>query len=234
MTMTVRTVAIAAVVSLALAVGVQATTIGVYSTGYQAGGATQQVNEGKDGNYTLVSSPAGTTLTGPYVTDRNSFPISTNNWTADQSNAQWISPQKTYSGNLSDPAGTYDYQTSFTLSGYSTSTEIAQIAGQWGADNYLDGIYINGHLIAGTINAGQSTSNFASLTSFVISTGFINGINTLDFVEVNAAGGSGNPTGLFVQLSGTVVPVPEPSSVAGILIGCMGVTALIVRRKRIA
>jgi hypothetical protein len=59
----------------------------------------------------------------------------------------------------------------------------------------------------------------------VINSGFINGVNTLDFIVNN----DGGPTGLRVELSGTSSVAPEPTSL--LLIGAGFVCLGLLRRK---
>jgi hypothetical protein len=51
---------------------------------------------------------------------------------------------------------------------------------------------------------GSSAAGFASFTPFTVNSGFIAGVNTLDFVVNNAPFAGTNPTGLRVEISGTV------------------------------
>mgnify|MGYP003502844548 CR=1 FL=1 len=80
-------------------------------------------------------------------------------------------------------------------------------------------------LINGT-STGHALPNFGwpSLHGFAIDSGFIAGINTLDFVLQN----QGGPTGLRVEMSGTAF-VPEPTSMA--LMALVG-AALLMRPLR--
>ena len=58
-------------------------------------------------------------------------------------------------------------------------------------------------LLNGATTGVTSDGNFGALgNAFTISTGFVAGLNTLDFV-VNNAGTGINPTGVRVELSGT-------------------------------
>jgi hypothetical protein len=51
-------------------------------------------------------------------------------------------------------------------------------------------------------STGITAGGFSGWSSFTITSGFVAGLNTLDFVVVNT-GSSPNPTGLRVELSGT-------------------------------
>ena len=76
--------------------------------------------------------------------------------------------------------------------------------------------------------------NGSSFDPFVISTGFVAGVNTLDFLVDNFGGG---PTGLRVELSGTadVAAVPEPATLSSAdVAGLMGLGIAWRRRRRTA
>jgi hypothetical protein len=63
-------------------------------------------------------------------------------------------------------------------------------------DNTVTDILING------VSTGFTASSFSTFTPFTISSGFVQGVNTLDFVWTNASG----PSGLRVEVAGTVAP----------------------------
>ena len=70
--------------------------------------------------------------------------------------------------------------------------------------------------------------------AFTVTTGFLAGLNTLDFVVVNLTG-SANPTGLRVTgLAGTfdITAVPEAGSLGLFGIGLAGLSFAMRRRKR--
>ena len=93
------------------------------------------------------------------------------------------------------PAGNYTYRTTFDLTGFDAST--AQITMQVAVDNELTAVLLNGANVGFTYNA------FASFSStFTITTGFVDGTNTLDFVTLNATG-SASPAGFRAKLNGT-------------------------------
>jgi hypothetical protein len=92
--------------------------------------------------------------------------------------------EKTIGFNLD---GVYTYKTTFTLPSFST----ASIVGELSVDDRIIDILING------VSAGNPTplGNWTTISKFSISTGFLVGINTLEF-KVNSIGG---PTGLRVD-----------------------------------
>ena len=160
------------------------TAIAVYNTGLAADSAV-------DPHYTIISS-ADSGFPGPsaYVVISNTFPIGP--WLTDGPNSKWIGPRAdAANGNA---LGTYVYRTTFDLTGFNAAT--ASLTGQYAADNSAI-IKLNGVVV------GPSSSGYASFTPFTISSGFIAGVNTLDFVVTNDPP-TPNPTGVRVEVSGTV------------------------------
>ena len=167
----------------------------IYSTGISSGGGL--AGDGTvDSHYTLVSS-ADPSYPGPsaYVVTSNVFPIPP--WMADGPNSKWIGPRVDAGGANYNAAGNYTYRTTFNLTGFNPAT--ATLTGQFSADNGAS-IVFNG------VTQGVTNSSFAAFTAFTINSGFVAGVNTLDFV-VNNAGSSASPTGLRVEISGTASAV---------------------------
>jgi hypothetical protein len=225
--------AVAGIASIALAGAASALPFTIYSTGFTTGSTSvQQANEGVDGNYTIVEAAGVSTLTSAYVTNKVGYPIVSGPWLPDSALSQWISPLPSYNGGQASPAGVYSYQTDLTLSGLSASTSFV-LDGLWATDNYFDGIYVNGHLIPGTIGPAN-VNEFKTFTAFTDSAYLINGVNTLDFDIINATGATNNPTGLNTRLTGYYLTTPEPSTVVPIVFGVVGISLLMFRRKRIS
>ena len=191
---------------------VLADTITFANTGIAADGSLLVAGTA-DPNYTLVySSDSGSTTA--MATAPNGA------WVPDTSTAGWISPGA--DGNESWNSGYYVYETTLDLTGYDASTAV--LSGMIAVDD-LFYIYLN----RGG-NAVASGSGFASLTPFVINSGFVSGLNQLDFVVVNQSG----PSGLMVDdtLATADAQTPEPGGL--LLLGTgMAVGALqIIRRHR--
>ncbi len=178
-----------------------------------------------DSHWTLVSNP-GSYGTSLVVMPSTIFPISTSQWmnySAGNGTSRWLVPNYTLSGNTTHAPGNYTYRTTFTIpSGVNLSQMRLFFRGS--VDNSVTDVLING------ASTGNTFSGFSSWSSIrQISTGFVTGTNTLDFLVNNAAGTSGNPVGLRVELSATI---PEPAT-AGLLTvgflllsscGCRGAT----------
>jgi hypothetical protein len=155
-----------------------------------------------DPHYSLISVPGGTTQT-LVRTSAGGFPIPP--WIGDNALSAWIGPNN--GSDLDGPAGDYTYRTTFDLTGLIPGT--ASISGQWTTDNLGIDILING------VSTGQfisSPESFRTFTPFTIQSGFVEGVNTIDFVVRNEPFDGRNPTGLRVEMTGSAAIVPEPAS----------------------
>ena len=102
----------------------------------------------------------------------------------------------------------------------------ASFGGRMAADNAVVVILNNNVIGSGT--------GFTDWTSFSASSGFVPGVNKLDFVVTNWAQNGGNPTGLRVEFgsSSITAAVPEPETYAMLLGGLVMVGAVVRRRKQ--
>ena len=107
------------------------------------------------------------------------------------------------------------FRLTFDLTGLDHTT--ATITGRWAADNFGDAIRING------VSTGQTAVGFWSWTNFSVTSGFVAGVNTIDFVVRDA----GAPAAFRAELSGTAQAVPAPGAMA--LLGAAGLAS---RRRR--
>lgn len=121
---------------------------------------------------------------------------------------QWIKPADARwiyiadASNIGQDWGTYEFKTTFDLTGYNPSTAV--LSGKWALDQY-GSIYLNGSLIT-TLNDGN-WNNY--LTPFTINSGFVSGINTLTFVVRFPDGGDG-----IIVSGASLSAVPEPETIA--------------------
>lgn len=177
----------------------------------------------QDTNYAFIVINGTATGTGGFgiVSEGVGFPF--NAWSANSAASSWLTPSAN-AGQSYDPSseGLYKWSISFDLSGKNLSS--ASFSGRWWADNQ-GYVQLNGV----TISTGV---NLSSPTSFAASSGFVAGMNTLDFFVTNFAQGSGNPTGVRVEFldSYAVAAVPEPESWALIVAG-LAVVGAIARRR---
>lgn len=216
MTLTGRRRILIASMALALASAAQAGTIAIFNTGVDGTGTPLANGTIGDPHYVLTSVPGGTTDT-QILNSVGWYPIPP--WLGDDAISSWIGPNN--DSDADGVVGAFVYQTTFDLTGFDPST--ASLAGQWSVDNEGTDILLNG------ASTGNTAGGFESWSAFSIGSGFIAGVNTLDFLVYNGGG----PTGLRVELSGTATDpsqVPEPTSL--LLFGA-GFAGLAVVRRRL-
>lgn len=225
------------------AVAAQASPIAIYNTGsYNSGSSTSgglAAQSAADPHWTVCSTtptssaptaPCGTAPVAAMVVTKSSQP---GVWATNPA-SQWIGPKalESVGSGGNDPAGYYEYQTSFDLTGLDPGS--ASLSGSFAVDNCVVQVFING-TATGIANTGVCTSS-ANLTGFLtfnIGSGFISGVNTLTFVMQNGTGGAGNPSGLNVLVSGNANPlaVPEPAAFGLLGLAFFGLGGLWLRRR---
>jgi hypothetical protein len=202
-----------AFIGMILGVGsAHAATIGLFNTGVDNSGIPLP-NFTPDTHYVLV---AGSVDTSPLrvANSSNGFPIGP--WLGDDALSAWIGP--CCDPALADAAGEYIYRTTFDLTGLDPATAI--INGLWSMDDSPVDIFINGNAI------GASGSGFGTFAPFSVTSGFVAGLNTLDFAINNLTG----PTGLRVEMTGSA-NAPEPAS---FLFLSAGLAAFGLIRRRVS
>jgi PEP-CTERM motif len=205
--------------------------LALYNTGISSTG-TLLADGATDPHYQLIqSAEAPFSSSDPlntYVVDQNGWPIGGGVWTPDTTTSKWLAPKPTESmASGSDGVGTYEYETTFSLTGLYPST--ARITGNWTSDNGGVEILLNGNAVSGATQFDYHTLG----NPFTITSGFKTGLNTLVFVVRNDTGGTtGNPTGVRIELSGTASNTPEPESLGLVGLGLLGLGILGRRMAR--
>ncbi len=207
---------LSAACALSLATSAHAAAIvGLFNTGTDAAGLAIVGGNGvADPHYVIQSSTSAGFAGQQAVTFQCCY-------VANDANSRWISLNAS-----GGPGGnTSVYRTTFSLAGLNPAT--AAISGSWGADN-VGTIFLNG------VNTGITITNvFSSLVGFSITSGFVAGINTLDFRVVD----EGAPGALRVDdLVGTANvavtgAVPEPASWLMMILG-FGIAGTAMRQRR--
>lgn len=182
-----------------------ASLYGLYNTGVNA---TQDalLDDAVDPHYKLIE---GSLVEGDAIvaTSAGGFPIPP--WLADSHLSAWITPSTNTNGPGNDDGSpSYIYRTTFNLNDVNLND--LTLNGQWATDNAGLDILLNGSSLGFT-----NTAQFGSYTPFTLEDGFINGLNTLDFVINNGANEAppSGPSGLRVQWEGNgnaAPPLPPP------------------------
>ncbi len=169
-----------------------ADTLTFFNTGVAADGSLLTAG-GTDSHYNLIYSSDGGSYLATATTPNGA-------WTGNTSTAGWISPGS--DGNQGWDSGYYVYETTLNLTGYDAST--ASLSGMVAADDLVY-IYLNQ---GGA--AVFSGSGFSSPTPFLVNSGFVSGLNEVDFLIVN----QGSSTGLMVDdtVATADAQTPEPGS----------------------
>ena len=209
----VSRLAVVLALSLAVTSVAQANPISIFNTGVNGSGTVLADGTIGDPHYTLIVVPGGTTD----IRVRRSvggFPIPPYN--GDDALSAWIGPNNDSA--LNGPVGTYTYHTTFSLSGLNPAT--AALSGVWATDNEGVDILLNGVATGNTI-PDPTIGAFAGFHAFSITSGFMAGINTLDFLVHN----DGGPTAVRVEVTGSADPTtqaPEPATLALFALGVAG------------
>lgn len=225
MTLLNRLVSVLATLLVAAGSAQAAPITTLFNTGVGANGLPLANGTVPDPHYSLISVPLGSSTNTRVIDASGGFPIGP--YFSGSNLSRWIvANNPTGGGGAGDnsPPGDYVFRTTFDLTGFDFSS--ASITGGWAVDNLGLDILVNGVSMGFT-----SPQNFtSSFTQFTINSGFVAGMNTLDFKVRNGLGTSGNPVALRVEMRGTANAVPEPTSLALVLLA--GLAAVGVSRRR--
>jgi hypothetical protein len=164
----------------------------LFGTGLSAAG-----NNGAPGSadlHFMVTPPGSTPRQATIMTPHPA-------WSSNTAGSSWISPIA--DGTAGQPVGDYLYKTTFSLDGLVPST--ASISLTLWSDNGMRDVLINGQSVG--IQTEEESFRLPH-GPYVISTGFVGGVNTLEFI-VNNASDSPNPHGFRAAITGTALPVPK-------------------------
>jgi len=186
----------------------------LFGTGFTGAGVLQALGQ-IDGNYIVLENSG---QPAEVVSQPNGL------WLPNDANSQWIwQNASALPGNV-----TRTFRTTFALTGLDPASAV--INGSWAVDNTGVDIRLNGSS-TGISLPGSPFSNLDSFHPFTISSGFVTGLNTLDFIVTDL----GAPGGFRAQLTGTANlagnQVPEPGSLALFGFGLAGLRLLRRRRK---
>jgi subtilisin-like proprotein convertase family protein len=194
---------------------------GLFATGADATGSLQ-TDGAVDPHYQLVASTGSALGRNLYVVTPTTFnptlpqAVVGSLWLANGPNSEWLAPVP--DGSTVPAPGLYTYQTSFDLTGIDPAT--VRLSGQWTTEAAGQEIDLNGS------NTGVAPQGgITAMQPFTISSGFVAGVNTLQF-KVAANNGFSeslgtfgtlhfNFTGLRVELTGTgagITVKPAPTA----------------------
>jgi hypothetical protein len=172
---------------------VAATIPGLFNSGVGANGVALAPGSA-DPHYLLTVAAEGPINVGAVVMQNHTA------WLANSPASTWIGV--TTSGLANVAVGNYYFRTTFDLTGLEPST--ARISFQVAVDNDLPDVFLNGN------PTGLSFSGFGSFSSpMVLSSGFVDGVNTLEFRSSNG-GTTPNPGGFRVEIISATADVQPP------------------------
>lgn len=171
----------------------------VRSTGTDANGVLLP-DGATDPNWTITAKPGVAGTFPAFATKPDPL------WFPNRNNSRWISTKP--DATQGDTPGNYTYRTTFDLTGFDHTT--VQIRMQVSVDDELVDVKLNNQSLGLKIPANNGLP-FRISHGMQITSGFVAGVNTLEFI-VNNANTVINPTAIQAQLEfATVRPLPFPT-----------------------
>jgi len=170
---------------------------GLYHTGVDNAGSLLQAGA-VDPHWVLAQS-SDAMYPGPNAIVGNEgwpiLPAASGVYIANGPDSKWIAPRADFAnGNLE---GNYTYRLTFDLAGLEPDSAILEL--RYTSDNSSPDVRIN------NVSTGYNyDGNFGAFSAtFIIDSGFVDGLNTLDVVVNNATGPQPNPTAFRAEVTGT-------------------------------
>jgi hypothetical protein len=161
---------------------VQATTTNIAGLWASGAGGTAGL---PDLHYQLMQKPSGAP-TSALITS-----LIPSSWMIAPTGSRWLSPVA--NANVAAPIGLYVYRLTFNLvdsGGHALDPSTASFTGHFAGDDDVT-ILFNGHAVSST--ADSSSGDYGHLFSFTVNSGFVAGLNTLDFDVQNVMPGCSTP-----------------------------------------
>ena len=170
---------------------------GLFNTGVDNSG-TALPNGSTDSHYLILETAASAIVVNPNAA-----------WIPNDLVSKWI--WQTISGQPINVTRTF--QTTVDLTGFDLNT--VAISGRWSTDNFGRDIVLNG------ARTSQTAGGFSFWTNFSLNSGFVPGINTIDFIVQDV----GVVSGFRAEISGQgeLLSAPEPTTLALISLGVLGI-----------